>query len=121
MPDDIGLRVSDLSKTYPSARRPLFRGLNFEMSRNGRLAVLGRNGQGKSTLIKMLGGILAPTEGRIDWQMKSSWPIGFGGGFQGSLSGLDNISFLSRLYGRNLQELRDRVCLLYTSPSPRDS
>lgn len=109
MPEDVGLRVSGLSKTYRTAHNPLFRNLNFEISRSGRLAILGRNGQGKSTLIKMLGGILPPTEGRIDWLMKSSWPIGFGGGFQGSLSGLDNINFLSRLYGRNYQELRDRV------------
>ncbi|MBB3872948.1 ABC transporter ATP-binding protein [Brevundimonas mediterranea] len=109
MPEDVGLRVSGLSKTYRTAHNPLFRNLNFEISRSGRLAILGRNGQGKSTLIKMLGGILPPTEGRIDWLMKSSWPIGFGGGFQGSLSGLDNINFLSRLYGRDYQELRDRV------------
>ncbi|MDQ0452043.1 capsular polysaccharide transport system ATP-binding protein [Brevundimonas nasdae] len=73
------------------------------------MAILGRNGQGKSTLIKMLGGILKPTAGAIDWRMTSSWPIGFGGGFQGSLSGLDNIRFLSRLYNRNYQDILLRV------------
>lgn len=105
----IGLRLVDVSKTYLGAPRPLFTGLNFEMGRSGRLAILGRNGQGKSTLIKMLGGVLDPTEGRIDWFMRSSWPIGFGGGFQGSLSGLDNIRFLSRIYGRDYRDLLERV------------
>lgn len=105
----IGLRVDNLSKTYHGATKPLFRGLSFDVARDGRLAILGRNGQGKSTLIKMLGGILPATEGVIDWRMRSSWPIGFGGGFQGSLSGLDNIRFLSRLYGRDYQEVLDRV------------
>lgn len=107
--DDIGLRVEHLGKTFHGARRPLFHDLNFEVRRNGRLAILGRNGQGKSTLIRMLGGIVWPTEGKIDWRMTSSWPIGFAGGFQGSLSGLDNIRFLARLYGKNYEELHERV------------
>lgn len=109
MDDDIGLRVRELSKTYVSSSKPLFRGLSFDVARNGRLAILGRNGQGKSTLIKMLGGILRPTEGSIDWRMTSSWPIGFGGGFQGSLSGLDNVRFLSRLYNRNYRDILLKV------------
>ena len=96
-----GLIVRNLSKTYHGAHKSLFSDLKFDVARDGRLAILGRNGQGKSTLIKMLGGILPPTEGSIDWRMTSSWPIGFGGGFQGSLSGLDNIRFLSRLYNRD--------------------
>lgn len=105
----LGLRVENLGKTYYGSKRPLFTGLNLELARNGRLAILGRNGQGKSTLIKMLGGVLPPTEGVIDWRMTSSWPIGFSGGFQGSLTGLDNIRFLSRLYNRNYKETLDRV------------
>ncbi|WP_336968947.1 ABC transporter ATP-binding protein [Brevundimonas aurantiaca] len=109
MDDGIGLSVRALSKTYASASSPLFRSLSFDVARDGRLAILGRNGQGKSTLIKMLGGILKPSAGRIDWRMTSSWPIGFGGGFQGSLSGLDNVRFLSRLYSRNYHDLLLRV------------
>ncbi|WP_269220315.1 ABC transporter ATP-binding protein [Brevundimonas vesicularis] len=109
--DGVGLEVIDLGKTYLHApgAKPLFKGLSFNVRRNDRLAVLGRNGQGKSTLIKILGGALAPTTGRVRWHMSGSWPIGFGGGFQGSLSGLDNIRFLSRLYERPFDELLERV------------
>lgn len=107
--DRPGLEVVGLGKTYPGGSRALFRDLNFDVAPDGRLAILGRNGQGKSTLIKMLGGISAPTEGTITWNMSSSWPIGFGGGFQGSLSGLDNIRFLARLYGREFSDLLERV------------
>lgn len=101
---EIGLRVRDLSRTHPSAHRPLFSGLNFDFAKNGRLALLGRNGQGKSSLIRLLGGIDRPSHGTIDWAMTPSWPIGFAGGFQGSLTGLDNVRFLSRLYGRDYKE-----------------
>lgn len=105
-----GLVVADLSKRYIGASgKPLFKGLDFTLGRQGRLAILGRNGQGKSTLIKILGGVLQPTEGTINWRMRPSWPIGFGGGFQGSLSGLDNVRFLARMYGRNFGDLLARV------------
>lgn len=107
--DPVGLSVEHLGKTYHGATKPLFRDLNFTLGRGGRLAILGRNGQGKSTLIKMLGGVLPQTEGRIRWLMSSSWPIGFGGGFQGSLSGLDNIRFLSRIYDRDFKDTLERV------------
>lgn len=104
-----GLVVTDLAKAWKPGQRPVFSGIDFALSRNGRLALLGRNGQGKSTLIKVLGGVLRPTAGQIRWTMSASWPIGFGGGFQGSLTGLDNIRFLARLYERDFDALLDHV------------
>lgn len=109
--DEVGLSVRQLSKTYPesSSRKAVFEDLNFELKIGERLAILGRNGQGKSTLIKILGGVLPPSSGKVDWSMSASWPIGFGGGFQGSLTGYDNIRFLSRIYRRDYQETLERV------------
>ncbi|GAA0772747.1 ABC transporter ATP-binding protein [Brevundimonas olei] len=107
--EPIGLKVTGLSKTYKHAGRTVFSGLDFTLEQDGRLAILGRNGQGKSTLIKMLGGVLPPSSGRIDWRMTSSWPIGFGGGFQGSLTGVDNIRFLARLYQKDYYDILERV------------
>lgn len=109
--NEIGLSVIGLEKSYERGRneRPLFGGLSFDLSRRSRLAILGRNGQGKSTLIKVLGGVLAPSSGQVIWRMSSSWPIGFGGAFQGSLSGMDNVRFLARLYDRDFQDMLVRV------------
>lgn len=105
-----GLRVEGLGKTYPApGSRPVLRDLSFDLARQGRLAILGRNGQGKSTLIKILGGILPPSSGAVKWSMSSSWPIGLGGGFQGSLTGLDNIRFITRIYEREFEQVFDRV------------
>jgi len=109
MNEAVGLSVRDLSKTYRNANRPVFKNLSFDVGPGERLALLGRNGQGKSTLIKLLGGVLPPTEGRIDWRMTASWPIGFSGAFQGSLSGLDNIKFLARIYNRPQKDILARV------------
>jgi capsular polysaccharide transport system ATP-binding protein len=41
--------------------------------------------------------------------MSVSWPLGFGGGFQGSLTGYDNARFIARIYGREYREIRDFV------------
>ncbi|WP_426041876.1 ABC transporter ATP-binding protein [Brevundimonas sp. TWP2-3-4b1] len=105
----VGLKVTGLTKVYHGRKDPVFSDLNFTVGTAGRLAILGRNGQGKSTLIKILGGIMPYSEGKIEWPMTSSWPIGFGGGFQGSLTGLDNIRFLSRIYRRDFQRTLERV------------
>lgn len=104
-----GLRVDHVGKTFHGQTKPVFSNIDFTLGRSGRLAILGRNGQGKSTLIKMLGGVMPATVGQIDWRMSASWPIGFGGGFQGSLSGLDNVRFLARLYARDYKETLARV------------
>jgi capsular polysaccharide transport system ATP-binding protein len=87
-------------------RRTLFQDLSFTLGPGERLAVLGRNGQGKSTLIKILGGVLPPTSGKVSWgSMRSSWPLGFTGAFQGSLTGMDNILFISRIYRKSAAEI----------------
>jgi len=105
------LVVNGLAKHFSreGVRRNLFRDLSFELPRRGRLAILGRNGQGKSTLIKILGGVLAPSAGQVRWDMSVSWPLGFGGAFQGGMTGLDNIKFLARIYDRPPGPLIDRV------------
>jgi capsular polysaccharide transport system ATP-binding protein len=101
------LTVTRLSKHYdtPQGRRVLFEDLSFDLPASGRLGILGRNGQGKSTLIKILGGVLTPTKGHVAWGETPSWPLGFSGGFQGSLTGLDNIRFISRIYDRPTEEI----------------
>ena len=85
--------------------RVLFEDLSFQLAPGERLALLGRNGQGKSTLIKILGGVIAPTAGHVEWGMSTSWPLGFTGAFQGSLTGMDNILFISRIYQRPAEEV----------------
>jgi capsular polysaccharide transport system ATP-binding protein len=99
------LQVRDVGKIYyaDSGPRRLFNNLSFDLGRRERLALLGRNGQGKSTLIKILGGVVAPTEGSVKWSMTASWPLGFAGGFQGGVTGYDNIRFIARIYNRPIE------------------
>jgi capsular polysaccharide transport system ATP-binding protein len=70
---------------------------------------LGANGSGKSTLIKILSGILLPTTGQVRRGLRLSWPLALGGGFEGQLTGYDNVRFLSRLYDLPFKETFDYV------------
>jgi capsular polysaccharide transport system ATP-binding protein len=84
-------------------------GITLDIHPGERIGLLGRNGAGKTTLIKLLGGVELPTAGKIKRSMSVSWPLGFGGGFQGSLTGYDNARFIARIYGREYPEIRDFI------------
>ena len=71
------------------------------------VGILGSNGAGKSTLLRILGGAEHPDAGTIVRRGRVSWPIGFAGGFNGSLSGEENSRFVARIYGADVDEVVD--------------
>jgi len=83
--------------------------ISFTVARGEKVAVLGRNGAGKSTLMRLLGGVEVPTSGKIERTMSLSWPLGLQGGFQGSLTGNDNLRFIARIYNKPFDHLRAYV------------
>jgi len=102
------ITCSDISKSYSHGGRhkQVLDGVNLSINRGDRVGLLGRNGAGKSTLIKLIGGVELPTSGKITRNMSVSWPLGFAGGFQGSLTGLDNARFIARIYHREYTDIR---------------
>lgn len=100
-----------VTKSYPmgSGRKQVLRGVDLQIGHGDHVGFLGRNGAGKTTLIKLIGGVEMPTTGRIRRGMRVSWPLGFGGGFQGSLTGYDNARFIARIYGHEYREIREFV------------
>jgi capsular polysaccharide transport system ATP-binding protein len=67
--------------------------------KGAKIGILGCNGSGKSTLIRLLGGAELPSSGSVTRNMTVSWPLAFTGAFQGSLTGIDNLRFVCRVYG----------------------
>lgn len=101
------LDISNLTKIYRMAhgRRAVLNGVDFSISKGERVGILGRNGAGKSTLIRLIGGAELPSSGSIQRGMSVSWPIAFAGGFQGSLTGIDNVRFICRVYNSRYEDV----------------
>src|SRR5271156_7038050 len=95
------LSVERISKVYETRRGPfkVFDDVSFTLERGRNLGILGRNGSGKSTMIRLISGAERPTTGRIRRGMRVSWPLAFAGAFAHNLTGLDNLKFVCRVYG----------------------
>lgn len=105
------IQVSSLCKEYRSEGKVhrVLSNVSFAVGRGEKIAVLGRNGAGKSTLMRLIGGVELPTSGQIDRTMSLSWPLGLQGGFQGSLTGNDNMRFIARIYNKPFDYIRAYV------------
>lgn len=104
------IKIENLTKSYrtPTGRHYVFKDLNIEIPSGKSVAFIGRNGAGKSTLLRMIGGIDRPDSGKIITNKTISWPVGHAGGFQGSLTGRENVKFVARLYAKQ-EELKEKI------------
>ena len=104
------IKIENLTKSYrtPTGRHYVFKDLNIEIPSGKSVAFIGRNGAGKSTLLRMIGGIDRPDSGKIITNKTISWPVGLAGGFQGSLTGRENVKFVARLYAKH-EELKEKI------------
>ncbi|HCZ16073.1 MAG TPA: ABC transporter ATP-binding protein [Candidatus Accumulibacter sp.] len=103
--------VDDVHKRYQTehgAGKWVLRGVSFNIQPRVSVGMVGRNGAGKSTLLRLVGGVDTPNRGRIERHCRVSWPMGFGGGLQGSLTGRQNAKFVSRIHGHEL-DIPDRL------------
>lgn len=108
---DRSISAVDVVKEFTTengTRRVLDR-INFRVGEGERLALMGRNGAGKSTLIKILAGLQRPTTGHVHRGLRMSWPLALGGGFEGEMTGYDNLRFIARIYGAPLDKTMDFV------------
>jgi len=101
----------DVRKTYRvnGVRKVIIDQLNLDLPPDRNIAILGRNGAGKSTLMRLIAGAELPDEGRIVRKGKVSWPLGFSGGFNGDMTGIENARFVARIYGEDTERVVEYV------------
>lgn len=100
-----------LSKRYLTAHGAgpwVLRDASFVIPPRVSVGILGANGAGKSTLLRLIAGVDRPTRGTVERHCRVSWPLGFGGGVQGSLTGRQNARFVCRIHGHD-DDLPERL------------
>lgn len=129
--DDIAVRVSNVTKEFKLKQQkgdPLIslffskskdsvksevvqvlRGISFEINRGETVAIVGNNGVGKSTLLKIIAGIIQPTSGSVEVRGKLTSLLGRSIGFKKNMSATENIILYGMLLGLSKQEITERV------------
>jgi capsular polysaccharide transport system ATP-binding protein len=101
------IELEQISKSYATkvGHHVVLDRVSFSFPSRTNIGILGRNGAGKSTLLRIIAGTEQPDSGAVRRSGVVSWPIGFAGGFNGSLSGEENCRFVARIYGADIDEV----------------
>lgn len=102
------IELRNITKYYPvqNGRRYVLRDVSLIIPSRTNLAILGPNGAGKSTFLRLIGGAEPADSGQIITDTEISWPLGLSSGFQGSLTGRQNVLFVCRINGLSRHESR---------------
>lgn len=105
------IRLQHVTKTYPlgNGYHKVLDDVSLDIPADVNVGILGRNGQGKSTLLRLIAGIEMPDSGEVRRTKRVSWPIGFTGGFNPTMTGAENARFVSRIYGVDVDRVLDEV------------
>jgi len=83
--------------------------ISFKISRGECLGILGRNGAGKSTILKLISKVTLPSQGQIILEGSVSSLLEVGAGFHMDLSGLDNIFLSGAILGLSKTDVKERL------------
>lgn len=101
------ITLENVTKYYKTAgtRRFILRKQNLHFVAGTSYGLLGVNGAGKSTTMRLIAGAELPNRGRIHRNVRVSWPLGFATGFNHLLSGKENLKFVARAYGEDFRRV----------------
>lgn len=105
------IRLIDADKDYKKGSRTIrvLNSVSVDFRSDVALGVLARAGQGKTTLAQILCGGKRLDGGRIERTSSISYPLGYAGWLAYELTAAENVAFMARLYGRDIDELIDAV------------
>ena len=83
--------------------------ISFKVKKGEILGIIGKNGSGKSTMLRAIAGIFSPNSGTIDLHGHSISLLSIGVGFQAELSGRENILLSGMLLGFSEKEIREQM------------
>jgi ABC-type polysaccharide/polyol phosphate transport system ATPase subunit len=102
------LQRSILNDLQPSETFPALRDVSFKVAKGSTFGVMGRNGSGKSTALKLVAGITKPTSGTVRVDGRISALIELGAGFHPEISGRENVFINGIMLGLTKREIQSR-------------
>lgn len=122
---DIALTVNNLHISYRGLKKTSIRaswtklkskvevfealkGVSFELEEGKILGIIGKNGSGKSTMLKAIAGVFSPDKGSIDLHGNSISLLSIGVGFNKKLTGRENIYLSGMLLGFSEEEIKEK-------------
>lgn len=106
--DDPNLKIGE--KVYKKNERfTALNGISFEVNKGDTLGIIGGNGAGKSTILKILSRVTAPTDGEVYIKGRISSMLEVGTGFNGELTGRENIYLNGAILGMSKAEVDSKI------------
>ena len=103
-----GMLLGGVPRDTRFSRHWALSGVNFIVTRGQALGVIGPNGSGKTTLLALLLGAIRPDRGRAILNGRAASLLELGAGFQGHLTGRENVYLYGSILGMTLEEIRAR-------------
>lgn len=126
---DVIIRLENISKVYKIYDRPIDRlkesvhpfhkrysrdfyalkDVSLEVRRGETLGFIGRNGAGKSTILKLITGVLTPTSGKVEVKGRIASLLELGAGFNPEMTGIENIYMNGTIMGCSKAEMDEKI------------
>jgi capsular polysaccharide transport system ATP-binding protein len=102
------IEIRNLYKRYHNHHGSdwILKDINLTIPKGVSVGLIGANGAGKSTLLRLIAGMDSPDRGEVVRHCRVSWPIGLAGGFQGSMTGRQNVKFVARVQGGSNEAIK---------------
>lgn len=105
--EDVSLNFRSGKSRFDHGVHHVLKNVSFQLYQNETLGIIGRNGVGKTTMLRIMAGILKPTSGKVVMQRgRTASLLSLGLGFKGDLSGRDNAMLAAMLQGSTHKEAR---------------
>ncbi|MBQ8228750.1 MAG: ABC transporter ATP-binding protein [Clostridia bacterium] len=102
-------RIAHPTKKHETEDFYALNGVTFQVRKGEKVGIIGKNGAGKSTLLKVLSRITEPSDGRIEMLGKLSAMLEVGTGFNGELTGRENIYLNGAILGMTKEEIDSKL------------
>lgn len=105
------LKVAALNvlRNRPRETIEVLKGLTLTIRAGETVAIIGRNGSGKSTFLSLVAGVYRPTSGHIEVHGKVAPLLELGAGFHPDLTGVENIELYGSILGMSLRRIREKL------------